>query len=65
MHQVTYAKYPILAFLDDMALLTMAFVDLYEVSGHIDYLNKANICLNEILENFNTKNLAKRWLQGD
>jgi uncharacterized protein YyaL (SSP411 family) len=56
LHQVTYAKYPILAFLDDMALLTMAFVDLYEVSGHIDYLNKANICLNEILENFNTKN---------
>ena len=54
LHQVKYANYPILAFLDDLALLTMAFLDLYEVSGEDDYWNKANTCLNEILNHFNS-----------
>lgn len=56
LHQVKYSNEPILAFLDDMALLTMAFVDLYEVSGQIDYLDKASACLNEILDHFNSDN---------
>jgi len=53
LHQVKYSASPIIAFLDDMSFLTKAYIDLYEVSGDINYINKANLCLSDILENFN------------
>ena len=53
LHQVKYSANPIIAFLDDMSFLTKAYIDLYEVSGDIHYINKANHCLTDILENFN------------
>lgn len=53
LHQVKYSASPIIAFLDDISFLTKAYVDLYEVSGDINYINKANLCLSDILENFN------------
>ena len=53
LHQVKYSANPIIAFLDDMSFLTKAYIDLYEVSGDINYINKANSCLTDILENFN------------
>lgn len=54
LHQVKYSSKPIIAFLDDMAFLTKAYIDLYEISGDIAYINKANNCLIDILENFKT-----------
>jgi uncharacterized protein YyaL (SSP411 family) len=54
LHQVKYSTKPIIAFLDDMALLTKAYIDLYEISGDLTYMNKANNCLIDILENFKT-----------
>ena len=54
LHQVKYSSKPIIAFLDDMAFLTKAYIDLYEVSGDITYINKANNCLINVLENFKT-----------
>ena len=54
LHQVKYSSKPIIAFLDDMAFLTKAYIDLYEVSGDITYINKANNCLIDVLENFKT-----------
>jgi uncharacterized protein YyaL (SSP411 family) len=54
LHQVKYSSKPIMSFLDDMAFLTKAYIDLYEVSGDITYINKANNCLIDILENFKT-----------
>jgi uncharacterized protein YyaL (SSP411 family) len=52
LHQVKYSSKPIIAFLDDMAFLTKAYIDLYEISGDITYISKANNCLIDILENF-------------
>ncbi len=54
LHQVKYSSKPIMAFLDDMAFLTKAYIDLYEVSGDITYISKANNCLIDVLENFKT-----------
>ncbi len=54
LHQVKYSSKPIIAFLDDMAFLTKAYIDLYEVSGDITYISKANNCLIDVLENFKT-----------
>ena len=54
LHQVKYSSKPIMAFLDDMAFLTKAYIDLYEISGEITYISKANDCLIDILENFKT-----------
>jgi uncharacterized protein YyaL (SSP411 family) len=54
LHQVKYSSKPIIAFLDDMAFLTKAYIDLYEVSGDTTYINKANNCLINVLENFKT-----------
>jgi len=53
LHQVKYSANPIIAFLDDMSFLTKAYIDLYEVCGEINYINKANDCLSDILKNFN------------
>lgn len=53
LHQVEYSSNPIIAFLDDMCFLTKAYIDLYEVSGEINYMNKADHCLTDILQNFN------------
>jgi uncharacterized protein YyaL (SSP411 family) len=53
LHQVKYSANPVIAFLDDMSFLTKAYIDLYEVSGDINYIIKANSCLTDILENFN------------
>jgi len=55
LHQVKYSTNPIMAFLDDMALLTKAYIDLYELSGEVDYIIKANKCLKEMLENYKSK----------
>lgn len=55
LHQVRYSIKPIFAFLDDMALLTKAYIDLYEVNGDINYMTKANQCLTEMLDKFKSK----------
>lgn len=55
LHQVKYSTNPIIAFLDDIALLTKAYIDLYEISGEVDYIIKANQCLKEMLENYKSK----------
>lgn len=52
LHQIKYSKNPIIAFLDDMAHLTKAFIDLYEAGGDFEYIIKANNCLIDILVNF-------------
>ena len=54
LHQVKYSTYPIIAFLDDMAFLTKAYLDLYDVSGDIKFIINAESTLNEILVNFKT-----------
>ena len=54
LHQVKYSTNPIIAFLDDMSFLTKAYIDLYEVSGDVQYISKAKHCLTDILENFNS-----------
>jgi len=55
LHQVKYSSKPIIAFLDDMAFLSKAYIDLYEVSGEVIYMTKAQQCLAEILDNFKSK----------
>lgn len=55
LHQVKFSGSPINAFLDDMSLLTKAYIDFYCISGDNHYLTKAKNCLVYILLNFQSK----------
>jgi uncharacterized protein YyaL (SSP411 family) len=61
LHQIKYSKDPILAFLDDMSLLTKAYINLFEVSGETNFIIKAQNCLTDILRNFSSKKIQTEF----
>lgn len=52
LHQTNYTGEPILAFLDDMSFLTLAYLTHYFVTHKEDSLHKANQLIEAIIENF-------------
>lgn len=56
LHQTEYYPSPIVAFLDDMALLCKAHIDIYKVSGDLHYLREAEKLIQQILANYQIEN---------